>query len=85
MREVTELERHAVHYLCVCTHAILNLHCMLTTVFGLSKLYKLEGDISRIARLGSGSACRSVLGGFVKWERGERDDGNDSLAVQVIL
>ncbi|XP_064393097.1 diphosphomevalonate decarboxylase-like [Halichondria panicea] len=52
-------------------------------VFGLSKLFKLEGDISRIARQGSGSACRSVLDGFIKWERGERDDGSDSMAVQV--
>ncbi|KAI6197836.1 hypothetical protein M3Y94_01272500 [Aphelenchoides besseyi] len=36
--------------------------------FGLSKLGKLkESEMIRLARLGSGSACRSVLSGFVHW------------------
>lgn len=34
-------------------------------VYALSKLYEIEGNISGIARQGSGSACRSVLGGWV--------------------
>lgn len=37
---------------------------------------------SMLARLGSGSACRSVQGGFCEWRRGEREDGTDSYAVQ---
>lgn len=37
---------------------------------------------SMLARLGSGSACRSVQGGFCEWRRGERADGTDSYAVQ---
>jgi diphosphomevalonate decarboxylase len=37
---------------------------------------------SLLARLGSGSACRSVQGGFCEWRRGERPDGTDSYAVQ---
>ncbi|XXF80341.1 diphosphomevalonate decarboxylase [Myxococcaceae bacterium GXIMD 01537] len=37
---------------------------------------------SLLARLGSGSACRSVQGGFCEWRRGERADGTDSYAVQ---
>jgi len=39
-------------------------------------------ELSILARRASGSACRSVLGGFVEWTRGERADGSDSVAVQ---
>lgn len=40
-------------------------------------------DLSRIARQGSGSACRSMLGGYVGWEMGTRADGLDSVAYEV--
>ncbi len=32
-----------------------------------------ELELSRLARRGSGSACRSVPGGFVEWQAGEND------------
>lgn len=39
---------------------------------------------SAIARQGSGSAARSIFGGFVEWARGYRDDGQDSVARQLL-
>lgn len=35
-------------------------------VSALASLYDIQGDISSIARRGSGSACRSVYGGWVR-------------------
>ncbi|KMT12594.1 hypothetical protein BVRB_5g098340 [Beta vulgaris subsp. vulgaris] len=55
-------------------------------VFALAKLMNVkedQGQLSTIARQGSGSACRSLYGGFVKWIMGKNEDGRDSLAVQV--
>lgn len=52
-------------------------------VAALGKLYQIKGDLSLLARRGSGSAARSVLGGFVRWRMGGREDGEDSLAEQV--
>ncbi len=43
-----------------------------------------EVELSRIARQGSGSASRSIYGGFVEWEKGCLADGADSFARQII-
>ena len=40
-------------------------------------------QLSILARLGSGSASRSILGGFAEWQKGEKCDGSDSYAVQI--
>ncbi|KAG6414860.1 hypothetical protein SASPL_122234 [Salvia splendens] len=55
-------------------------------VFSLAKLMNVKEDhsqLSAIARQGSGSACRSLYGGFVKWIMGKEDNGSDSIAVQL--
>ncbi|MFQ5405807.1 MAG: diphosphomevalonate decarboxylase [Candidatus Micrarchaeia archaeon] len=40
-------------------------------------------ELSILARQGSGSASRSVMGGFVEWRRGVEPDGSDSFAEQI--
>lgn len=57
-------------------------------VYALAKLFcaveSYPGELSAIARQGSGSACRSLYGGFVAWRMGgEKDDWSDSIAEQV--
>ena len=59
------------------------LQIIIFSVFVLSKLYGVDTELSRIARLGSGSACRSLCGGFVQWHAGVLEDGSDSIAQQV--
>lgn len=49
----------------------------------IADLYQLpqsSTELSLIARQGSGSACRSLLGGYVAWDAGSLPDGSDSKA-----
>ncbi|XP_050423851.1 diphosphomevalonate decarboxylase isoform X2 [Adelges cooleyi] len=51
----------------------------LATAFDLT-----DEDLPSIARQGSGSACRSLFGGFVQWQAGIDEFGTDSTAVQIV-
>lgn len=55
-------------------------------VRAIADLYELPdspSDLSLIARQGSGSACRSLFGGYVAWRMGSAADGSDSKAEEV--
>lgn len=44
------------------------------------ELHEDRQTLSSLARLGSGSAARSLWGGFVRLNRGEKSDGSDCIA-----
>lgn len=57
-------------------------------VLALDRLYQWNlapKELSMLARLGSGSAARSIEDGFVEWLPGTRDDGLDSYAIRLAL
>jgi diphosphomevalonate decarboxylase len=47
---------------------------------GLLDLGLSSSRLSELARRGSGSAARSIFGGFVEMQRGQDEDGSDSIA-----
>ncbi|KAA8903073.1 hypothetical protein TRICI_005760 [Trichomonascus ciferrii] len=55
-------------------------------VQALADLYELPhtaDELSVLARQGSGSACRSLFGGYAIWNMGSKADGSDSMASQI--
>ncbi|MGX7108696.1 diphosphomevalonate decarboxylase [Facklamia miroungae] len=47
---------------------------------GALELNLPQKELSIMARFGSGSASRSLFGGFVEWEKGQGDDSQSSFA-----
>ncbi|PJF18655.1 Mevalonate pyrophosphate decarboxylase [Paramicrosporidium saccamoebae] len=55
---------------------------LVTAISGMIPLDANQKSIA--ARLGSGSACRSLFDGFVLWESGIQTDGSDSISKSII-
>ena len=58
---------------------------MAAVTYGVAVALGLESkiELSGLARQGSGSACRSIFGGLVQWNRGAEENGSDSISHQV--
>ena len=52
-----------------------------TKAIGLDMDYR---ELSQIARQGSGSASRSIFGGYVEWQKGKENDGSDCYALPIM-
>ena len=60
--------------------------CFASIILALNALFSWglsTKELSIRARLGSGSACRSIEQGFIEWAMGEQQDGLDSYGVRL--
>ncbi|KAA3615640.1 MAG: diphosphomevalonate decarboxylase [Calditrichaeota bacterium] len=57
--------------------------CLTMAAANAANLDISKSRLSEFARLGSGSAARSIFGGFVEMDLGKKEDGSDSIAHQI--
>ena len=55
----------------------------LADAYGVLNTKEEESKLNAITRQASGSACRSLYGGLVHWNKGSKADGSDSVAVAI--
>ena len=66
-----------------CASSASSMAALVFAIFSALKIDKNDlskKDLTKIARIGSGSACRSIFGGICEWIK---DGGDDSHAVQL--
>jgi diphosphomevalonate decarboxylase len=95
IRKNSRLENANSYAIRICTYNTFPTACGLASsasgnacmALALSHAFGYNDNISELARLGSGSACRSCHGGFVKWCAVDDDNINNvskqSIAVQL--
>ncbi len=54
--------------------------CLALAASNAADLKLTKNELSELARLGSGSAARSIFGGFVEMDLGSKEDGSDATA-----
>lgn len=57
--------------------------CLALAASKAADLNLTKSELSELARLGSGSAARSIFGGFVEMNLGKKEDGSDAIAHQL--
>ena len=57
--------------------------CLAMAASSAADLNFVKSELSELARLGSGSAARSIFGGFVEMNLGNLEDGSDAIAHQL--
>jgi diphosphomevalonate decarboxylase len=67
-----------------CASSASSMACLVNVLNELFKAEYTKHQLSSIARLGSGSACRSIFPGLVEWEKCSKIHNDESVAIQIV-